>query len=136
LTYHIGHRVRHLNSGNGDISDVFKHGRDDDIPDILDKMLLELDIAVLVAAEVLKQLLQRVAKGLVVRILVELGTKELDLVQDAISMAPVAVTEKELAMLSQFIVLAAPVILHDVALLLQSFAKMDIRIVHKRNSFF
>jgi hypothetical protein len=32
--------------------------------------------------------------------------------------APVAVTKKELAVLSQFIVLVAPVVLHDVALLL------------------
>ena len=121
LDDYVGHGILHFDTRNGNIANIFEDRGKDDVGEVLDKVFLELDIATLIATQVSEQFLHGVTERLVLAILVELVTKELDLVENAIGVVLVAVTQQESAMVNQLIILAVPGILQDVALLLQSF---------------
>jgi hypothetical protein len=60
-------------------------------------MRLESWLSVLVVAEISEQLLQSKAETLVLRILVELVGKELDLINNAVGVVAATVAEKEVS---------------------------------------
>ena len=122
LDHHIDHGVRHLNTRDRDVADVLEDTGDDDVAEILEQVLLEDNLAVSVAAEILEQLLDRVGKSLVLRVLVELVGQELDLVKDLVGVGAVALADEVTALVVELVPLAVGLILHDEALLTQTFA--------------
>ena len=114
----INHRVRSFNAGNRNIASVLENTRDDYIGEILDEMQLERGFAILVGAEILEQLLDSQAEGLVLWILVELITKELEFVQNAVGVVAIAIAEEELSLVVQTIPLVCRFVLENVSLLL------------------
>jgi hypothetical protein len=118
----IHHVVGELDTGDGNVADVLKEGREDDISQVLDQVRLEGRLAVLIVAKVVEELVHRLGEGFVLRVLVELLANELELVDDSVGVIPVAVTEQELAVVVKLVPLGVGVILEDVALLLQAAA--------------
>ena len=121
LDDYVGHSILHFDTRNRNIANIFEDGGKDNVSEVLDKVFLELDVATLIATQVGEQFLHGITESLVLAILVELVTKELDLVENTIGVVLVTVTQQESAMVNQFIILAVPGILQHVALLLQSF---------------
>lgn len=80
-------------------------------------MLLEGHVAAVVATKVIEELLHRIPKCLVLRVLVELIAKELKLIKNTIGMIPVALTQEVTAMVSELVPLAIAIIIHNIALL-------------------
>ncbi len=122
LDHGVDLRIRHLDPGDWHISDVLEDSREDNLAEILDKMLLEHRLAILVIAKVKEQLLNGQAERLVLRILVKLVTQELDLIDDAVRMITVTLTKQIPAMIIEFIPLILSSILHDEALFLEALA--------------
>lgn len=119
-------RVGVLNSGNGDVGNVLQGSRDNDIPQVLEQMGLEDRLAVLVVTKVLEQLCQRLSKGVVLRILVELVGEELDLVNNTVGVAAVLVAEEVSTLIVELIPLTGGLVLQNVALLKEASA--DVRV--------
>jgi hypothetical protein len=89
-------------------------------------MRLEDRLAILVVTKILEQLLERLSKGVVLSVLVELVGKELDLIDDTVGVASVLVTEEVSALIVQLIPLASGLLLKDVTLLKE--ASTDVRV--------
>ncbi|KAI6767974.1 hypothetical protein HG530_005983 [Fusarium avenaceum] len=119
-------RIGVLNSRDGDVSNVLEGSRKDDIPQVLEQMRLEDRLTILVVAKILEQLLERLGKGMVLSVLIELVGKELDLIDDTVGVASVLVTEEVSALVVQLIPLASGLILKDVTLLKEASA--DVRV--------
>ncbi|KNB10096.1 hypothetical protein FOXG_20303 [Fusarium oxysporum f. sp. lycopersici 4287] len=115
-----------LNSRNWDVGNVLKGGRDNDIPQVLKQMRLEDRLAILVVAKVLEQLLERLGKSMVLRVLVELVGKELDLIDNTVGVTAVFVAEEVSSLVVELIPLTSGLILEDVTLLKEASA--DVRV--------
>jgi hypothetical protein len=118
----INRRVRNFNARNGDIARALEGTRYDDIREILDQMRLESNFAILASAKIMEQLLNGLGESLVLWVLVELISKELELVQNAVSMVAVAFAEEEMSSVIQSIPLVGRLVLEDISLLLQAAA--------------
>lgn len=116
LDNNIDHRVRNLDARNGDVADILEESRQDDVGQVLDKMFLELGLAILVVAELLEQALGGETELLVLRILIKLLAEELDLVKNAVGVIAIAVTEQEAALVIELIPLLGAGRLKNVAL--------------------
>lgn len=89
-------------------------------------MGLEDRLAILIVAEILEKLCESLSKGVVLRILIELISKELDLVNNTVGVAAVLVAEEVATLVVELIPLASGLVLKDVALLEE--ASSDVRV--------
>lgn len=90
-------------------------------------MGLEGRCASLILAKIQEKLVQGVGESLVLRVSIELLAQELELVDDAISVRPVTLTEEEVALVVNLVPLICGSILHDEALLLQAPTNVSIQ---------
>lgn len=115
-----------LDTRDRDVGNVLKDSGKDDISQIADQMRLEDRLAILIVAEISEQLLERVGKGLVLSVLVELIDQELDLVDNTVGVAAVLVTEEESTLIVELVPLTGGSIIKDVSLLEEAAA--DVRV--------
>ena len=114
----INHRIGNFDTWDGDISSVLEDTRDDHIDKIFDQVRLECGLAIVVGTEIVEELLHRIGKSLVLWVLVELVTKEFELVHDAVGVVPVALAEQEVSLVVESVPLLCGFILENIALLL------------------
>lgn len=91
-------------------------------------MRLELSLSVLVLTEVEEELLDSIAEGNVLLVLVELINVEFELVGNSVGVVAVAVAEKELALVVELVPLLGGLVLKDVALLLETLANVLVHV--------
>jgi hypothetical protein len=115
--------------------DALKDGRKNNFSHILPQMRLEGRVALLVVAQLLEELLDRLSESLVLRIFIELLSEKLDLVQDTIGMGSVFISKQIVALIVESIPLIGCSILHDVALLLKSFADVCVKLLEPSLEF-
>ena len=110
-------RIGVLNARDGDIGSLLQDSREDDGSQILDKVRLEGRLAVGVVAKILEELLHGSAEGLVVRILIELISDSLGLVNDTVGVTLVLATEQLAAVVVEAVPFLVGGVLEDVTLL-------------------
>ncbi len=92
-------------------------------------MWLEGRLSVLIIAKFVEKVLHRVGEALVRWVVVELFGEEFGLVDDAVRVVPVTVTEKELSTVVQLVPFLRRAIGHDVALLLEALANISVHVL-------
>lgn len=120
-----------LNVRNWDVADGIDDVGNDDVSKILEKMGLEFWLAVTVVAEIVEEPVHGLGKRLVVRVLVELLTEELELLNDTIGVIPVALAQEEVALVVKLVVLLGGLVLEDEALLLQALANVGVEVLEE-----
>lgn len=122
LDDHINHGIRDLDTGDGNVADILENAGDDDIAKIPKEIRFEGGLATGILAEILEQLLERLSKGLVLRVLLELVGQELDLVDNTVRVTAVTLAQEVAALIVNLVPLTGAFVLHDEALLAQRFA--------------
>ena len=120
-----------LNSWDRHVLNISEETWKDDIAQVLEQMWLEGRLAVLIVSKILEELVEGLGEALVLWVLIELISQELDLIHNAISVVAVTITEKEVATIVQIIPLVRGTILHDVSLLLQDLADVRVQVTEE-----
>lgn len=110
-------RVGVLNARDGDIGSLLQDSREDDGSQILDKVRLEGRLAVGIVAKILEELLHSSAESLVVRVLIELISDSLGLINDTVGVSLVLATEQLAAVVVEAVPFLVGGVLKDVTLL-------------------
>lgn len=105
---------------------------DDDLRKVLDQVGLEGRPATLIGSKVLEELLDGVAEALVQRVLVELAPEELDLIGNAVGVVAVTLAEEVVPTVVDLVPLLRSAILHDEALLLETFSDIVVQMLEPR----
>jgi hypothetical protein len=122
----IHRRIRVLDTRERNVMQALKHSGEDDLSHIFQEVGLEGRIAFLIISQIQKQLLNCVAESLVLSIFIELGAKELDLIENAVGVGSVLLAEKMIALVVKGVPLLVSSILEDEALLLETLANIGI----------
>src|ERR1700712_4015041 len=91
-------------------------------------MRLERSLAALVVTKIEEQLLHSGGESLILWVIVELITDELEFIGNAIGVATIFVTEKEVALVIERVPCISGGILHNVPLLLEAAADISIHV--------
>ena len=129
LDHRIEVRIGHFDPRNRDITDIGKDLGEDDFQEIFTQILGDRDLAIFRDTNVLEQLFDGFRKGTVLHILVKLIGQEFDLVEDAVHMALVALTQEETALLVQIVPLDLGLFAGDEALLLQRLSEISVHLL-------
>lgn len=128
--------IGHLNSWDWNVADILEEGRKEDLSQILHQMRLELWLSVVVVAKIFEQFVHGVGERLVLWVVFELVGKEFTLIDNAVGVAPIALTQQEVAAVVEAVPLLVGLILEDIALLLQALADELVGILLSRQHSF
>lgn len=124
----IHHGIRVLDTRNRNVTNGLEDTGENDISQVLDKMRLELSLSVLVLTKVEEELLNSIAEGNVLLVLVELVNVEFELIGNSVGVVAVAVAEEELALVVELVPLLSGLVLKNVALLLETLANVLVHV--------
>lgn len=92
-------------------------------------MRLELNVTTTVVAQCFEELLAGFCKSLVLFIVVKLVSEEFNLINDAISMRSVAISEKKVASVVKFVPVLSGAVFQNITLLLETLANEGVHLL-------
>lgn len=98
--------------------------RNDDLSQVLDKVRLEGRLSILILTQVKEQLLHGIGETLVLGILVELISHELQFINEVIGMVTVSLSEQELSLIVELVPFSVGLVLQNVTLFSKTSASV------------